>query len=881
MSGEVLDDYGNPLNVGSTPDVTVAAPFPGLDTDPNTNPNTSTDVNSPVKSGDVFTNQTSTPIDFSGIQKLISDNRGLLTAGGAALGLMGGNSAKYGTTGYQGTIPQLSATRQMLTAPPKTNPDGTPRRPGQGGINYGGDVTYTRTPGQDPWMRLSGDNNSGKGIDELAKPAAPVAPPANLGSKGYQAFIAAGKTPQEYLSAINQWIIDNPNASQADIAAAMKKFDVTQEDLQAALTSSGFSDATKYYMTHGNGGIKELNTNILDWVAKNPNATKQQIADAIKASGVDTRDIGRALGTEDQLSKAKEYALTHGMSLDYFNDIINNYMGTKPEAADAKKFKEQYGITDTDVAEAAKYAAPTAGAEPEEPSVSDVQQWLTSHQGASDEEIARAMKTFNVDDDLMAAATGLTPEEVAARRAKVGFAMGGMAKGRYLQGETDGMADELPAQIGDHQPAALSHGEFVVPADVVSHLGNGNSDAGAKKLYQMMDKIRMARTGTKKQGKEINPDKFMPGGLASSKYAAGGTVKHFLTGGTTGVGSAANAGVTGVESNLSNWAGDYVTNMLGQGQALANMPYQAYTGPLTAGPSALQTKVSQGLQGVNFPGILGKSFTSPTGGQMPMGNQMDPGAGYRGAAPKTEEDWNNFQGLAQFVPGTDMAKAKADFMSGSAGKNVGGPEMGAYTAPADMPQVMPREGGYGGQQPGGIAQSYMNPYLQSVLNPQLDELQRRSQINLQPDLAKLTQAGGFGGSRQALMQGEAGRNLLQEQNKTVGQGYANAYDKAMQQFNTEQGQAKDLVGLMSGVGATDRGIESEGIAADKAQFEEARNNPYKMVQFQQSLLSGLPLAAQNYNLAQPSTLQNIAGGATTVADLIDILSGKTPAKKAP
>jgi hypothetical protein len=63
------------------------------------------------------------------------------------------------------------------------------------------------------------------------------------------------------------------------------------------------------------------------------------------------------------------------------------------------------------------------------------------------------------------------------------FARGGrinMAKGRYLQGNTDGMADKIPARIGQKQPAALSHGEFVVPADVVSHLGNGNSDAGAK-----------------------------------------------------------------------------------------------------------------------------------------------------------------------------------------------------------------------------------------------------------------------------------------------------------------------------------------------------------------------------------------------------------------
>jgi hypothetical protein len=81
---------------------------------------------------------------------------------------------------------------------------------------------------------------------------------------------------------------------------------------------------------------------------------------------------------------------------------------------------------------------------------------------------------------------------------------------RYLGGITDGMADKVPANIDGQRPAALSDGEFVIPADVVSHLGNGNSSAGAKVLYEMMDRIRKARTGTTKQGRQINPDKFMP-----------------------------------------------------------------------------------------------------------------------------------------------------------------------------------------------------------------------------------------------------------------------------------------------------------------------------------------------------------------------------------
>jgi hypothetical protein len=301
----------------------------------------------------------------------------------------------------------------------------------------------------------------------------------------------------------------------------------------------------------------------------------------------------------------------------------------------------------------------------------------------------------------------------------------------------------------------------------VAKLGGGDSKKGAQKLYAMMEQVRKARTGNKEQGKQINPEKFMPGGV----------VNHYQTGGTTNT----TTPVVGTESSLSNWAGDYVTDMLGKGQALSEMPYEQYKGPLTAGPSNLQNKVSTGLSSLDFPGNLGKSFSSSTA-----------------------------------------------------------PTIGANGQPT------------GG---GGIASDYMNPYLSNVLNPQLDEMRRQAQINNLSGVGSLTKSGAFGGGRQAIMQSEAGRNLLTEQNKTIGQGYANAYDKAMQQFNTEQGQAKTLADMMAGQGAVDRGIESEKVAADKLQFEEARANPYKMVQFQQGLLSGLPIESKTNQLAQQSPLQ--------------------------
>lgn len=85
----------------------------------------------------------------------------------------------------------------------------------------------------------------------------------------------------------------------------------------------------------------------------------------------------------------------------------------------------------------------------------------------------------------------------------------GMAGGGFLKGRGDGMSDEIKATINEKQPARLSDGEFVIPADVVAHLGNGSSKAGAQKLYDMMARVRKARTGKTEQAPEINPNKFL------------------------------------------------------------------------------------------------------------------------------------------------------------------------------------------------------------------------------------------------------------------------------------------------------------------------------------------------------------------------------------
>ena len=111
-----------------------------------------------------------------------------------------------------------------------------------------------------------------------------------------------------------------------------------------------------------------------------------------------------------------------------------------------------------------------------------------------------------------AAGSSLDPEN-AAQGGIMHSSLGGYAAGgnpRLLKGPGDGMSDNIPATINGRQPARLADGEFVIPADVVSHLGNGSTDAGAKKLHQMMTQVRKERTGNPKQGKKINPNKFVP-----------------------------------------------------------------------------------------------------------------------------------------------------------------------------------------------------------------------------------------------------------------------------------------------------------------------------------------------------------------------------------
>jgi hypothetical protein len=425
------------------------------------------------------------------------------------------------------------------------------------------------------------------------------------------------------------------------------------------------------------------------------------------------------------------------------------------------------------------------------------------------------------------------------------------ANGGYLRGATGGMADELDTTIDGKQPAKLSHGEFVIPADVVSHLGDGNSEAGAKKLYQMMDKVRQARTGKKQQAPQIKAEKYMP------KMAQGGIVA-FADGGLTGVVQSGQIG-SATTSSLAPWVGDYVTGMLGKAQALSNMPYEPYTAALTPAASSLQQKAFQGLG----------ALTTPAG---------------LGAAEQRTAQLGQQLGGMSYAPTT-------------------------FGAEKFTPQA---------------AQEYMNPYLQAALNPQLEEARRQADIQRVQQAGRLTKAGAYGGSRQAIMESELARNLGQNLANITGQGYNTAYQQAMSQFEADQrrkaaaetategsrqfgatygmsglekalsaaqqqaalSQAGQTAGLRNieaqlGGGATQRDIEAQGLAADYKRFQEERDWPYKMAQYQQSFLQGLPISTTAYT-AQTSPLQDIMGGGLGLLGLYQALSklGQQPATSA-
>lgn len=212
------------------------------------------------------------------------------------------------------------------------------------------------------------------------------------------------------------------------------------------------------------------------------------------------------------------------------------------------------------------------------------------------------------------------------------------------------------------------------------------------------------------------------------------------------------------------------------------------------------------------------------------------------------------------------------------------------------------------------AQQYMNPYLQASLNPQLEEARRQSEIGRVANAGRLTQAGAYGGGRQAIMESENTRNLNTQLGNITGAGYNTAYQNAMQQFNADQarqlqaqqgteqsrqygagyglnalqqqlagaqaqgalsgqelGAQSGILASQLGAGQQQRGIEQEGITADYNEFLAQRDYPMKQTQYLQSMLQGLPIKTTTLAPNELTGAGNVAAGLGGLDQLIQTL----------
>ena len=293
------------------------------------------------------------------------------------------------------------------------------------------------------------------------------------------------------------------------------------------------------------------------------------------------------------------------------------------------------------------------------------------------------------------------------------------------------------------------------------------------------------------------------------------------TGTNTSGGASALPAIGGTSSStLSDWAGPYVTTMLGQAQAVANQPYQTYQGPLTAGASDVQQNLFSGIGGLTLPQNYGASMSN-TGAYAPPNTNVP----------------TQVQSVSQAANGTQNTT----------------PNLNNFGASGDQ---------------NSLINQYMNPYLQASLTPQLNMLTQQAQTNEQNDLGKLTSQGAYGGSRQAVLQGMDQNALLANQANMIGQGYNTAYNNALGQFNAEQQQGNQLANTMNTIGQTQQGINQAGVTADYNEFLNQRDYPMKQLQFEQSMLQGLPTSTVTNTPTQATGIQGLSsavGGLGTLA----------------
>jgi bisphosphoglycerate-dependent phosphoglycerate mutase len=235
---------------------------------------------------------------------------------------------------------------------------------------------------------------------------------------------------------------------------------------------------------------------------------------------------------------------------------------------------------------------------------------------------------------------------------------------------------------------------------------------------------------------------------------------------TTGTAGSALPAAGGTSTaGLADWASPYITDYLAQAKALGNQDYQVYAGPLTAAESNLQTQAFQGIGNLTVPTGISSAATDAQNLAKTAGNLSYSPTNFSNAFTAPGEysaaNFSNTFKAPDAYTASDFSNF--GFQAPDAYQSVGG----SFTDT-------------------GVAARYMNPFLQQALDPQMKEMQRQADIQRIADAGRMTQAGAFGGGRQAIMESEGRRNLLDKQSEALGTGYANAYDKAATQFNSEQ-----------------------------------------------------------------------------------------------
>jgi hypothetical protein len=326
--------------------------------------------------------------------------------------------------------------------------------------------------------------------------------------------------------------------------------------------------------------------------------------------------------------------------------------------------------------------------------------------------------------------------------------------------------------------------------------------------------------------------------------------------GTTG------SGYGTTTQGLSPYAAPFVTDTLALGMAAGTEPLAntIYGGQLTAGASNIQNQVFNGIGGLSFPSNLGASFNNTGAPTIPQVTGTGLNTGYTPGSGSQ----SYFSGVTDptDLSGRTQTGAGITSLSGTPGVGAGGTPS---TTSTDAGNTM------------SMVSQYMNPYLSAVLNPQLQQLRNDSQSTFNAQLGKLTSQGAYGGGRQAVMQGGANRDLLGELNKTVGTGYASAYDKGRDQFNTEQNQGLALGKFMAEQGKEQRTIESEGTAADLKEFERQRDYYKNNAKYLRDLIGPgtLPIQETTNAPQQLSELANIIGTLGGVDKLTDLIGKMT------